>query len=516
MAGYREFKGDLWLNQLIQLPGGALFLMEDKQTRSAMHMAITRAGKKAKVYRARRGGVDVAVKVFFRKFALDVNLWTTGQLGRFKNVPGLRVCDREVISNEVALQIGEPGLAFAILMPWIAGESWIDIIGQERVLSQQDCISLAQRTAAILAGLETWQLAHADISSTNVFIANLGPRPAVELIDVEDMYHPSFIDVPHVPDGTDGYGHPGNTGKGCRNPFGDRFAGSVLLAEMLTWHQRAIREMAEEESLFAKAELCRQGEKYLAVRDALEAHSPSVAALFERAWTSRGLRGCPSLADWKSAMATVGRTTVTVSARLPSPQLPRSIGQYVQFRSQTTFIDGSFCTECSRIVHASRPTDHAPNCSHHPAQFTPEFDWSTWLVQPSQKPKLPSEFSNLLKRYSALIETCPGCGKLVTGATDDAHVAGCPNSQRPSSRSAAAGPSLPKFDDVSFVRFDRSAARPSRPASPFVRPQPTGLPAGGPQRCGLCGRFITVSGTTEWGHKLTCWNSTVRKFLREL
>lgn len=523
MSEYREFKGDQWLGRSIRLPGGSLLLMQDTSIRAAMKIAYTRAGKKAKVYRAYRSGQDVAVKVFFRKFLDPVNLITTGQLNQFRDVPGLRVCDRVVINDEVARQLGEPGLAFAILMPWIAGAPWIDVIAAKQALSEPDCIALARRTATTLAGLEARQLTHADISSTNVFIANLGPHPGIELIDVEDMYHPFFVDVRHVPDGTYGYGHPANKGKGCRNPFGDRFAGAILLTEMLIWHQSTIRAMAGEESLFAQTELCQGGPRFSAVRYALEAHSPRVAALFEQAWWSSGLAGCPSLAEWQASLATVGPAASSVPAsllRLPQPD--RRTGAKLPSAAQTNLIDWNFCTECRRMVQASDPAAHAPDCSHHPARFTPEFDWSTWLTRQPGKPTLAPDFRTLLTRYSADLQACPACGKLVTGPTDDAHAPGCWNRQlAEANRPAAVERPLPQFDDVSFVSFDSPAANRFKTPAATPRPSTSGPREARsqilrPQQCDTCHQLITLRGTNQWGHRLTCPHSMLRKLLREL
>jgi hypothetical protein len=457
VSNYREFKGDEWLGRPIQVPGAPLQLVQESAIQWDTHHAITRAGRKAKVYRARRSDSDLAVKVFFKRFLDPINAITTMELRRFKHVQGLRVCDREFISEDVARILDEPGLAFAILMPWIGGKPWIDLVASKYALSQYSCYHLAKRTAAILAGLEAEHLAHADVSSSNVFIDNLGPHPVVELIDVEDMYHPTFIDVPHVPDGTDGYGHPFNVGQGCRNSYGDRFAGSILLAEMMSWHQPAIREHAHEESLFTKNELCQSGPKFMAVRAALRAYSPSVATLFEQAWRSSGLSECPSLTDWRAALATEDVASNATREPGPEPPIPEALSApcRVEPRIQTSIIDTNVCSECGRRVLASHPTGHARSCSHHPTRFTPELDSSGWLTKPSDTAGLPPEFRRLLMKYSERIQACPVCGHFLNGARDNTNAADCPNHRKPGHPPTAAHRPLPQFDDVSFVPFDR-------------------------------------------------------------
>ena len=314
---YQPFNGHEWLDNPIDLTGGALRL---HNAHPSVPMALTRDGRKARVYKAQRNEANVAVKVFHRPYALPINIVTTNELVPLQPVDGLRVCDREVIDLPEARRLGIPGLAYAILMPWIEGDSWAAIVQQRRQLDEETCLALARRTATILAGLEARRLVHADVSSTNVFIANAGPQPTVELIDVEDMYHPSFVDVPNVPDGTPGYIHPANQGLGCRTPAGDRFASAVLLAEMTVWHQTAVRASRSGDSFFDSRELCRPGPKYRLVREALAAHSPAAAALFAQAWNSDELTGCPKLANWRDALAEAKPADGTVRAALSLPR----------------------------------------------------------------------------------------------------------------------------------------------------------------------------------------------------
>jgi hypothetical protein len=465
MDEFREFKGDEWLGRLIMLQGGPLRLIQETEFGWAKHHAITRAGRKAKVYRARRSEQDVAVKVFFRKFLDPINLLTTSELRRFSDVPGLRVCDREVIPKHVALKLGEPGLAFAILMPWISGRPWIDVVASKEVLSQGRCLDLARRTTAILAGLEARQLVHADISSSNVFIGHLDQQPMIELVDVEDMYHPSFADVPHVPDGTDGYGHPANVGKGCRNPFGDRFAGSILLVEMLSWYLPEIRDVAEEESLFGRTELCRDGSKFSAARNALQVYSPAVVGLFEQAWRSNALSECPRLADWQAVLHAVGSTTGVIEFPGFLPSLPRGrdadYGADPQF--ETTLASAGICAECSQPVLAGRPTGHLQSCSYHPTRLGPEFNQPPLLTGLSGEGALPPEFRKLLKKYSGRVQACQLCGKLVPGVTGDGHASQCPNCQGSRMSPANLDRPLPDFDDVSFISFNNLSTNRSKP-----------------------------------------------------
>lgn len=512
---YHEFRGEHWLRQPMQLIGGSLHLVEDSQFGSFdSRMAYARGGKKATVYKVRRNGRHMAMKVFKKRFALSENFMTMMQLIPLKTMPGLRVCDRQIINSMEAQALGEPGLAWAILMPWIEGEPWTAIIEARKQLSQDSCLAMARLMADILAGLEAELLVHADLSSSNVFV-QLGSAPSIELIDVEDMYHPAFIDVSAPPDGTPGYAHPANAGKGCWNPYGDRFAGAILLTEMLTWHQKSIREASSADSLFSPEELCHPGAKFTAVHMALRAHSPTLARLFTRAWESAGLQDCPTMSEWHAALAAARPTQTHVKVGTAPPAVfalrPPLIFGVPKF--QTSLLTGSRCDECKQWIRDRTPGDHTATCSHHPSKFTPSGDFGSLLsrLTGSPRPELDTDISEVLQRYAPNLTACTGCGRLVAGPADGRHAADCPQRiPSPQSGQAIFGPgtSATKYDDVSFMPFDQKV--------PFSQGLRDNLSAGWPQICPKCGRSITVFEAKELGHKLTCSEGRIARFLKDL
>ena len=93
---YQRFNADKFINRPIDFTFGSLLLMTESQAELGV-MAFLRAGKKADVVRGEVRGRDRAVKVFKRRFAIPENAVTTEQLRRFRGVPGLTVCDRQVI-----------------------------------------------------------------------------------------------------------------------------------------------------------------------------------------------------------------------------------------------------------------------------------------------------------------------------------------------------------------------------------------------------------------------------------
>ena len=194
------------------------------------------------------------------------------------------------------------------------------------------------------------------------------------------MYHESFGSLPYVPDGSPGYAHPRNQGRGCRNRYGDRFAGAVLLTEMLVWHDPALRQSSVDVSVFDKLELCRGGPKFDLVRKVLQAHSAELATLFERTWDSPGLSGCPRLAEWATAMAIVSPADGSVRPPIaPGPRRPTR-----QSTSDTAGRPGAQVPRLPPSGPPRDPTSHAPTCPLRPPSApTPVPDKSSFSGVPT-------------------------------------------------------------------------------------------------------------------------------------
>jgi hypothetical protein len=316
MTAYRAFDGDAWLGRDLQLVDGTYRVLRETAFAVADEMAFARQGRKARVFKLEGpDGSTYALKTFYRGFSLPEYGAITVALARYGDLRGLRTCRRRVVSDAEAAAVGEPGLANAVLMPWIDGVPWAGVVEGRFPLADATCLEIATQTATVLALLEGHGLAHADVSSTNVVITGSEAGSAVELIDVEDMYHESFADLPYVPDGSPGYAHPRNHGRGCRNQYGDRFAGAVLLSEMLVWHDPEVRASSSDVSVFSVAEVGHGGPKYAMVRRVLANRSAPLVRLFDRAWDSPGPSGCPRLADWAEAIS-----ALDIAADADAPQ----------------------------------------------------------------------------------------------------------------------------------------------------------------------------------------------------
>ncbi|RLC74911.1 MAG: hypothetical protein DRI81_13005 [Chloroflexi bacterium] len=180
-------------------------------------------------------------------------------------------------------------------MPWIEGPTWMETMIQKQALTPEESLTLARSLAGILTEMEEKGLAHCDLSGPNVI---LPPKGGVVLVDVEEMYGAEFEQPEALPSGTSGYGHR-TAGEGLWGPDADRFAGAVLLAEMLGWCDERVREAAWGEQYFDKDEVQRGGDRYRLLVEALrDRWGERAAALFERAWRSETLQDCPTFGEW--------------------------------------------------------------------------------------------------------------------------------------------------------------------------------------------------------------------------
>ena len=128
----------------------------------------------------------------------------------------------------------------------------------------------------------------------------------VEVIDCERIYGPDAPHLAHPSLGTPGYQHPhlGPQGQWCAP--GDRFAGAIILTEILTWWDAAVRAqmLPAVESLFQPSEMgVLETQKWHAVRNALWKICPDALVLFDLAWTAPDLAGCPPLLTWAETLA---------------------------------------------------------------------------------------------------------------------------------------------------------------------------------------------------------------------
>jgi len=249
---------------------------------------------------SRVGGEGAALKVFHPPRRSPALLAQAEQLAAFAHLPGLQAARRTILTpaHHPDLLQRHPDLAFAALMPWIPGPTWQHILLAKRPLSPHQALTLARALAAALATMEQHRLAHCALAGDHLLLPALAaddqPWPLhalVQLVALERMRGPDFPSPLAPPSDT----HP----QAAADPNADRFAGALLLAEMLGWCRDAVVRAAWGASYFAPTELRQDCRRYQLLRQALEEQwGSSVAALLGRAWQSETPADCPSLTEW--------------------------------------------------------------------------------------------------------------------------------------------------------------------------------------------------------------------------
>lgn len=274
---------------------------------SAKGMPYGQSGRRGTVYQLadEQGDNHYALKVFTHAFRSPMNEQGAAHLKAFTQLPGMGVCQRRVItpSTQPDLIQQYPDLSYAILMPWVKGSTWQEIILNVQPLSKGSSEKIAAGLLNILVHLEQNGIAHCDLSGPNVLVYQPETSaPLVNLVDVEDLYAPGMQPPVKLPGGSAGYGHRTASG-GLWSVDADRFAGAMLLAEMLAWCDPRVRRIAFGEQYFDPKELQTGCERLQVMRTALmEQWNSAVVELFEQAWFSLTLADCPTFVNWQQAL----------------------------------------------------------------------------------------------------------------------------------------------------------------------------------------------------------------------
>lgn len=227
----------------------------------------------------------------------------TERLQQFQHLPGLRAANRLCLTRALVPELlnAYPALEFAVLMPWILGPTWAGFMDDANIsasYTMQQALELALTLAHTLWSLETNHLTHTDIAGDNVVVIN--PRRA-ELIDIDGLYLHG-TPLPAQPSrGWRGYQHRNLDQRGNCRPDGDRYAGAILLTEVLTWWKPLVRALTDGDSFFQLGNQEQQellARRIKAVRATLREMHPGLQMLFDRAWSSNDLSECPDFATW--------------------------------------------------------------------------------------------------------------------------------------------------------------------------------------------------------------------------
>ena len=239
-----------------------------------------------------------------------------------------------VPQRHAALLQQQSDLIYAVLMPWIEGPTWLQVMQEKRELGKQESLALARSLAGILATLEQKGVAHCDLSAPNLLIPGLMGKgveqggTALALVDVEQLYGPGLERPEPLPAGSPGYAHR-TADDGLWTAAADRFAGAVLLAEMLGWCDDRVRQAAYGESYFEPDEMQQPSARSDHLRTVLrERWGDGLAALFDQAWHSDTLADGPTFGEWLVALpereptAPYGIDSERQPGRLPPPEPP--------------------------------------------------------------------------------------------------------------------------------------------------------------------------------------------------
>ncbi|ANS74112.1 hypothetical protein AWM70_05580 [Paenibacillus yonginensis] len=274
-------------------------------------MAYAQAGRQGVVYQLipenGEARLTMALKIFLPKFRLPSRVHLSQTMEEFSQLQGLKVCKREVLTPE---RNGEliaeyPDLLYAVLMPWIHGGTWMDVLGGRETMSPADSLHAARLLSSVGSAMEQRGIAHCDLSAPNVMFTGSGPFD-IELVDVEQMFSPRLDPPDLLLGGSPGYAsarvsahHP----QAAWNAYADRFPGAVMMAEMLGWCDPEVRGQAWGESYFDPEEMQRPCERYQLLNRTLEDKwGKEIAELFARAWGSGDSRFCPTFGEWVIAL----------------------------------------------------------------------------------------------------------------------------------------------------------------------------------------------------------------------
>jgi len=244
-----------------------------------------------------------ALKVFKPQYRVPALVQMSRRIEPFSSLPGLQVCQRTVLSatSHRSLLRQYPDLTYAVLMPWVAGPTWTEIIGQRRLLTAAQCLQLAQSLAEILTAMEENGIAHCDLSGANILLPGLlggNHKQAVALVDIEQMYSPDLSRPRILTSGSAGYGFPAG-GEPVWAVEADRFSGAVLLTEILGWCDQRVLDVSYEESYFAPDQLQSTCEQADLIHSVLrDRWGRDLARLFNRAWRATSVGQCATFCEW--------------------------------------------------------------------------------------------------------------------------------------------------------------------------------------------------------------------------
>ncbi|WP_054958411.1 hypothetical protein [Paenibacillus dakarensis] len=299
---------------------------------AAPGLAYAQAGRQGIVYqllpKTGEAHEAKALKVFFPKFRIPAMVYQSEHMAAYREIPGLKVCSRDVLTPERngSLIAEYPDLLYAVVMPWVHGFTWFDVVSDGRILGRDESLMLAKALAAIGSSMEQRGLAHCDLSAPNVMLPFFSEvklpegAAAVELVDVEQIYSPKMDRPDVLLAGSPGYAAHRTVHSGLWSAYADRFAGAVIIAEMLGWNDSVIVSKAWGESYFDQHEMQTPCERYFLLKKSLgQRWGAGISDLFTRAWDSHDLSSCPTFGEWLIALSNISEEEIIEEAKSEEP-----------------------------------------------------------------------------------------------------------------------------------------------------------------------------------------------------
>lgn len=312
-------------------------------TKSGM-ISTNKTGARAVVYRLKRDSDnrEFALKVFLDDYQMAYN---RKNFAYFQNtlptIPAFGWVRQRILLTEIddASLINQyPELRNAIVMPWFDLPQ-VDTVRNtlkstaDSSISQRTCLHFGQLLAEILANLEHLGIAHGDIASSNVLID--WKKDELYIIDIEDMFHASLDQPATTQDslgGTGGYRFSEDFSS-WQAPA-DRFAGALLICELLTLSNTECQSVSYSESYFHQDNLDTRAfnrtndQQYTTLYDEIDQLNVKARDLLEHAWLESDITKLPTLKQWSEALGTSSRKNIytqwnnPIPAPVPQPTIP--------------------------------------------------------------------------------------------------------------------------------------------------------------------------------------------------
>src|SRR6516162_4807995 len=132
-------------------------------------------GKRAVVFSLKGPDNDpYALKVFKKVYRSSSLLDSAVLVERFQNFPGMLAAKRTVVGPSDQAAIDCPDLVYSMLMKWVVGNTWNDILMEAEksgaVYGLETALPLCNRFLEVMEALEQVDVAHTDIAPGNVMV----------------------------------------------------------------------------------------------------------------------------------------------------------------------------------------------------------------------------------------------------------------------------------------------------------------------------------------------------------